>query len=220
MENTTNTFQKIHSIVLVPTELPSTIFMTEDDKKLHKSNYSLNNTDKQGNQAICVLSDDELKEGHYAYHTKDNFIFQVCNRNSKMHLDIGNGFALRENCKRIIAIAGLNILISIITKDKTTHKQYLPQLPNEFVNTYITTFNKYGNGFNKAKITYLNNSNKDLQVNEDNTINISIFKSTYTIQEVEALIDAAWEAGSDFGSAEALPSAKKELEDFKKYHLN
>lgn len=105
---------------------------------------------------------------------------------------------LTSNCKKIIATTNksLQIKSNHLVKDRYALLESLPQIPQSFIEQYITEYNK-GNIINEVLVEYiqLNTDYRSdwkekfhLKTNQSNEINIKTVKDSFSREEVKQLL--------------------------------
>ena len=102
-----------------------------------------------------------------------------------------------ENCKKVIATTDKS-LVALFGNDEEGYrkqKEGLPQIPQSFIEQYITEYNK-GNIINEVLVEYIQSADSfygldvpiELKINQDNTINIKTVKDSFSKEEVKQLL--------------------------------
>lgn len=138
---------------------------------------------------LYIISDEEIKEHDWVL-IKNNTIFQ--NLHGQIGSVIGDANYLKNNCKKIIATTDTDLKIK--TKyDTHISIKSLSQIPQQFIEQYITEYNK-GNIINDVLVEYdvewINPNSKydKLKINQDNTINIKTVKDSFSRNEILSFI--------------------------------
>ena len=177
---------KQHQVVLVATDkAENALILTLQDKALN----------------IYILSEDEkengfnIPKGSWFYDTRDKTI-----SNSSL--------AITHFSKKIIASTDKSLTKYLGTDGNGFHEsRYLPQIPQSFIEYFITEFNK-GNVIDKVNVEYEEYEGKKpferlldnpvLKLNQDNTINIKPIKEFWSREEVIAYGKLAFEVGRNY----------------------
>ena len=145
-------------------------------------------------QHLYILSDKEIEEGDWFYDLDTKYI-KIKQSWENSHLDF--------NCKKIIASTNRSLNTFIESKDGnyTEHGQgyfkELPQPPQSFIEHFVSEYNK-GNVITEVMVEYKSigayanpkyDSDYQLKINSDNTINISMPKDSWSREEVKQLFD-------------------------------
>jgi hypothetical protein len=176
--------KKIHQVVMLATEkiakkgeltlntaIPDLFIATIDAQLSYK-------------QHLYLISDDEIKEGDWALNEYAKMVYQA---------KFGGNVA---GSKKIIATTGTNLRF---VKDHV-HYNFLPQIPESFIQAYIKTYNE-GSPITEVAVEYdhgvlIGQPDFILKLRSDNTVIIHQAR-TYTRDEVERLSTKAFEAGMD-----------------------
>lgn len=199
---------KQHNLVLLPTDKQSNFPFFIDTSKENKIslNEGINknkwNYDVVKPQHLYVLSDEPIKEGDWVY--RPNYHEKIGKYLINDNLDNG----LFGNDKKIIAttdkLLGFKCGNNIPLNDHVcTHKIYLPQPSQSFIQKYIEGYNK-GNIITEVLVEYekevINpNPKYDLLIiDENNCINIKSIKDSWNREEVKCLLDKLADELIDF----------------------
>ena len=149
---------------------------------------------------------------------------------------INQYYTKNDELKKIIATTDTSLREHDDTVPYPKTRPALPQPSDNFIKKYVEEYNK-GNVITEVLVEYKEcgtDQNPNLivrkedtegfgfkiglkpKVSQDNTIIIHPINKTYTRDEVNSIIDKAWELGAANGDAESLPEAKEELEKYKK----
>ena len=156
-------------------------------------------------QHLYIINDDVIKEGEICFHSNIN---EIC---------VADEFMVENpDCKKVIATTDKS-LVALFGNDEEGYrkqKEGLPQIPQSFIEQYITEYNK-GNIINEVLVEYIQSADSfygldvpiELKINQDNTINIKTVKDSFSKEEVEVLL---------FNLAEhyGMTSTKSEIDDF------
>lgn len=143
-------------------------------------------------QHLYILSDDEIKEGDYVLIQLSEIniieIQKVKNYNNENFIFDNNNQIYKDYCKKIIA-----------TTDTSLE---LPQLPKEFIETYILSYNMGSmNTITEIMVEYeidgpymgyfgdINCSDYTLKINESNEVLVSLVKNNWNREEVIDLLN-------------------------------
>ena len=164
---------------------PSQVVMLSTNEKaslkLGQNGLLVNNTfgydSHFTNQHLYILSDEEIKEGDWCYGMDGIFQYK-----GKINLpDI-------ELPKKIIATTNKSIFLP----DRFPSFIYLPQPSQSFIEKFVEEYNK-GNVITEVMVEYESigayanpkyDSDYQLKINSDNTINISMPKDSWSREEV------------------------------------
>lgn len=160
---------------------------------------------------LYILSDDEIVDGDYfLYMFGDKSTWEIVIAETKL----GNPND-RKNCKKIIATTDTSLTVGRLEHtencrfpdEKEFVQMPLPQLPQEFIERYVESYNK-GKPITDVLVEYesydistLTSNTKDFpnleiqlpKVNQkDNTIDIKVTKDSWTREEVHNLMMQAW----------------------------
>lgn len=142
---------------------------------------------------LYILSDEEIEEGDWFYDLDTKYI-KIKQSWENSHLDF--------NCKKIIATTDRSLNTFIESKDGnyTEHGQgyfkELPQPPQSFIEHFVSEYNK-GNVITEVMVEYKSigayanpkyDSDFQLKINSDNTINISMPQYIWSREEVVELL--------------------------------
>jgi len=211
-------------VILLPTEKESQIHVNQQTEELTYTNNKLSSANWAIQQALYILSDEKIKEGENTWYY-DSYTNKVYNSNSAQYEHI-------DQCKKIIATTDSSLREHDDTVPYPKTRPALPQPSGNFIKKYVEEYNK-GNVITEVLVEYKEcgtDQNPNLivrkedtegfgfkiglkpKVSQDNTIIIHPINKTYTRDEVNSIIDKAWELGAANGDAESLPEAKEELE--------
>jgi len=212
---------------MLPTNKDGALKQNRVDKRLvYKENVVWNNTGTLGHnpQHLYILSDEEIKEGDWIYHTLDDkpikatdewFINGIKNLKKDLERTREHGY------KKVIATTDKSLEENIgwirIKKEKREIFQPLPQPSQSFIKKFVTEYNK-GNIIEEIMVEYncltsvkfgiMDLSSYDLiknrgdslciedklKVSSDNTITIKKIKDSWSRDEVSAKIHEAVKA--------------------------
>ena len=187
--------KKSAQVVMLPTNEKAEIgFLTQKGKErghlVHFDRPMPNILDSE-NQHLYILSDEEIKEGDY----------HVAIRIVKTNGDKAIAFTDQEQLDAIAEIGGAKKIIattdkSIILPERFPSFTYLPQPSQSFIDKFVEEYNK-GNVITEVMVEYKSigayanpkyDSDYQLKINPDNTINISMPKDSWSREEVVELI--------------------------------
>lgn len=168
-----------YDLIMLPTNHVSDLFIWYNKLEFSKSPQKVNC------QYLCLLSDEEIKEGDW--YTNGRNIFQC-----KDLKDIDK--ERYDYLKKIIVTTDTSLEIakdikSPYCKNNEIIGYQLPQFPQYFINHFITEYNK-GNVIIKVKVEYIvtHETGYDkplcIKLNSDNTVNIQLIKQSWTREEV------------------------------------
>jgi hypothetical protein len=204
---------KQHDVVMIATDKAS-ILSKDRYGHLYLGNYPNNEI---FNQHLYIKSDDVIKEGDwYLMWLINKYELMQCRDEHKADR-CNNHPAIKNNCKKIIATTDsslkecINKCINDWATDEDNTYILLSQIPQSFIEHYITEYNK-GNVITKVMIEYeeydvLNERDADgypiqnykLLINPDNTINIKPIKDSFSREEFLKLLEDyrsyAWKNG-------------------------
>jgi hypothetical protein len=127
---------------------------------------------------------------------------------------------LTSNCKKIIATTDNNLAIPYDGKtsiSKDWDGRYLPQIPQSFIEQYITEYNK-GKIISDVLVEYTELfGDKGILVDENNTINIKTVKDSFSRED---MIKFAWWFINNTGQYSSDESAHLEGKYLDKYLQN
>ena len=186
--------KKSAQVVMLPTNEKAEIgFLTQKGKErghlVHFDRPMPNILDSE-NQHLYILSDEEIKEGDY----------HVAIRIVKTNGDKAIAFTDQEQLDAIAEIGGAKKIIATTDKlnihpnlaDSYRSGNCLPQIPQSFIEHFVEEYNK-GNVITEVMVEYKSigayanpkyDSDYQLKINPDNTINISMLKDSWSREEV------------------------------------
>ena len=160
--------KKLAQVVMLPTNEKASL-------KLGQNRLLVNNTfgydSHFTNQNLCILSDEEIKEGDWFYDLDTKYI-KIKQSWENSHLEF--------NGKKIIATTDRSLKIEIFGLGETAMCS-LPQPSQSFIEKFVEEYNK-GNVITEVMVEYESigayanpkyDSDYQLKINSDNTINIS-----------------------------------------------
>lgn len=150
---------------------------------------------------LYLLSDEKIEEGDWKFNSKLNCITQ--------HLREGKGLPdelklANDYCKKIIATTDSSLEISNnfgytqLLPNTKDFKFYLPQLPQSFIDLFISEYNK-GNIIEEVGVEW-QETRGILGVDIDNTISIKPIKDSYNKEQMRGYCSTAFIAGYANGS--------------------
>lgn len=146
-------------------------------------------------QHLYILSDEEIKEGDWFVGFADGSIKPFVKQADESTVEINNWQLNKKghsSNKKIIATTNK----SIILPERFPSFTYLPQIPQSFIEHFVKEYNK-GNVITEVMVEYESigayanpkyDSDYQLKINPDNTINISTSKDSWSRKEVIELI--------------------------------
>ena len=180
------------NVVLLPTKNRSNIQICSNDTLFWHDKPILST--KIGNGKLYITSDEEIKEGDWIYgNAFNNEIKQVLSKEDEIW------FKNNKHCwRKIITTTDMSV--------KDIVWNYLPKIPQQFIQRYIEEYNK-GNVITKVEVEYVQVPNQvfiseidapyvQFKVNTDNTINIKPIKDSWNREEVIELCRNAARYGS------------------------
>ena len=194
-------------LVMLPTNEKADLYRPFVSDKLY---HNISKIDKASSytdvdyQHLCILSDEEIKEGNYFYHktlgilkcnstettplTKSVYLYYYAKDNIEYRID-------SRECKKIIATTDKLILKISKSINKEQFPDILvPQPSQSFIEHFVSEYNK-GNIITEVVVEYetskleenhVNPIYQRLKVNPDNTINI---KSVSKYEDLYKAID-------------------------------
>lgn len=219
-------YKKVN-VVMLPTNEKSKLVLSFKEKSfnqltepkltlIEKANYQMSNIQSQH---LYITSDDEIKEGDWIYENDLKTINQA-----------GDNYIQNSNDKKIITTTNSSLLIP--HEHKELPDWNLPQIPQQFIEHYVSKYNK-GNVITDVLVEYekcsickdtkkhivamfgevdcnyceINEGYENLYINPKLKINPK--DNTITIKKIkdswsrEEVINLIWEAVSDVGSGMA-----------------
>jgi hypothetical protein len=196
-----STYKK-HKVVLLATKERAPIALGKNDLMVY-DNYLhstiQNKNDDFINQHLYILSDEEIKEGDWAYAYEKK---EICKHVSLKHFGIGDGAFLK-----IIATTDISLIkIQTVVDNKSltiSGNLELPQIPQLFIEEYVKSYNS-GKPIEWVEVEYIirDFDNKELVLKidaVDNLVFIKTAKDNYTRKEVEMKCREAFKAGRMWG---------------------
>ena len=163
--------KKLAQVVMLPTNEKASL-------KLGQNRLLVNNTfgydSHFTNQNLCILSDEEIKEGDWFYDLDTKYI-KIKQSWENSHLEF--------NGKKIIATTdrSLGLVVDQNGCSMPAYSKFLPQPSQSFIDKFVEEYNK-GNVITEVMVEYESigayanpkyDSDYQLKMNSDNTINIS-----------------------------------------------
>ena len=191
--------KKLAQVVMLPTNEKATvgsIVTRSSDNRMAIVNV-LTKDDPQPciHQHLYILSDEEIKEGDWFVGFADGSIKPFVKQADESTVEINNWQLNKKghsSNKKIIATTNK----SIILPERFPSFTYLPQPSQSFIEKFLEEYNK-GNVITDVMVEYESigayanpkyDSDYQLKINSDNTINISIPKDSWSREEVTTLL--------------------------------
>jgi hypothetical protein len=172
-------------VILLHTDKESNLFIGDLSSQLHY-NYSIEKG-KSINQHLYILSNEEIKEGDWAYDKVLNIIFQTDKYTDLKYVN------QTDNVKKIIATTDSSLTKEMYCVSSGKYQEPLPQIPQQFIEYYISEYNR-GNVINKVlvevdlSINDIHCDNWVIKLNQNNEISILTEKCEY-MKEVGCIKD-------------------------------
>ena len=174
-------------------KLAQVVMLSTNEKaslKLGQNRLLVNNTfgydSHFTNQHLYILSDEEIKEGDWFYNGEH--VLQ-CSQVTDIIIDTEGQWSNIETSKKIIAITDGSLFTETkaigYTEDRARvfyGKEYLPQPSQSFIDKFVEEYNYRGDVITEVMVEYESigayanpkyDSDYQLKINSDNTINIS-----------------------------------------------
>lgn len=141
--------KKEYSLVMLPTEKASRIFISNNELFITQSNNSSNNVidNNYTNQHLSIISDDEIKEGDWLLDTKDNRIHKALqiNKGGYIVINLEKRIVVNQSyCKKIVATTDKSLRYKSDANENTILPLdfNIPQIPESFKPPYIKAYNE------------------------------------------------------------------------------
>lgn len=185
--------KKLAQVVMLPTNEKASL-------KLGQNGLLVNNTfgydSHFTNQHLYILSDEEIKEEDWFL--MNGCIVRQCSLHKGDVLDTIGGLHHESVCKKIIATTdrSLGLVVDQNGCPMQAYSKFLPQPSQSFIEYFVEEYNK-GNVITEVMVEYESigayanpkyNSDYQLKINLDNTINISMPKERWSREEVVELL--------------------------------
>lgn len=154
-------------------------------------------------QHLCITSEDKIEKGNYYYSTASKTIYQKGTGEELLYPNFD------DICKKIIATTD----IELGHGDGTGFFKSLPQIPQQFIEQFIESYNK-GEVITEVLVEYQEKQQfesqddydygygLELKVNQDNTINIKPIKDNWNREEVFIKMVQSFWKGAEAESGE------------------
>jgi len=185
--------KKSAQVVMLPTNEKANLLLTGRNDLYYSSKLSdfLLKEDIDTFQHLYILSDEEIKEGDY----------HVAIRIVKTNGDKAIAFTDQEQLDAIAEIGGAKKIIATTDNTVKFPERFpsfvtLPQIPQSFIEKFVEEYNK-GNVITEVMVEYKSigayanpkyDSDYQLKINPDNTIDISMPKDSWSREEVTTLL--------------------------------
>jgi len=134
---------------------------------------------------IYITSDEKINKGEWYYDSFDRKIRQSLS-------DVTVGSAFFKSSKKIVATTNTSLTTILVESDKGSMTEILPQIPRNFLNKLIVTYNN-GEVVKQVFVEYFKEETEPmsyvftekLRVDIDNNINIKFLKKSWTREEHE-----------------------------------
>jgi len=153
-------------VVMLTTNQKTQLFIPKNGKNLHLSKGI--HKDYCNYQYLYITSsNEEIKEGDWKYCSKTNYITQYKETKDSVVNE-------RECCKKIIATTDKSLIYNPIGS-----RFNIPQIPESFIKAFVES-----NGTIKEVLVRYNQfDSKEIIINPDNTINISLIEDYKVLYE-------------------------------------
>lgn len=192
-------YNKCKAILIASNQEQNSLYGYKDKSLLfgyNKEGYNKLEAEKEFTQHyhLYIISEDEIKENEFDNLLKQGLYFESSNEIIKVITN--QRIKTIGTYKKIIATTDNELGFG----DEFGYFEHLPQIPQSFIEQYITEYNK-GNIISDVLVEYekgkMEEINKGfvfpsiLKINQNNTINIKTVKDSFSREEVTALITKA-----------------------------
>jgi len=190
-------YNKCKAILIASNQEQNSLYGYKDKSLLfgyNKEGYNKLEAEKEFTQHyhLYIISEDEIKENEFDNLLKQGLYFESSNEIIKVITN--QRIKTIGTYKKIIATTDNELGFG----DEFGYFEHLPQIPQSFIEQYITEYNK-GNIINDILVEYegIEWLDKPLEyfpvINKDNTINIKTVKDSFSRDEVRDLLDSLWD---------------------------
>ena len=182
-------------VVMLPTEDKSFLYLDREGSKLGSYNKPEASVDEFISQGICVITDDEIKEGDHFISSRTRYLLRK-GAVLPTNLKVGHRKIVASTDTLLDYKAGIDVGL------------FLPNLSKYFIKQFIERYNA-GDKIEDVLIEYEDKGkvmyeeyggmvdstwipNMQLKINNDNSINIKEVKNTYSREEVIELLSNCW----------------------------
>jgi hypothetical protein len=197
------------NVVILATEKATNLAFNKESNKVFPSEKFISKVAKEHGwafQHLYILSDEKIKEGDW-YFDKKSGVNKATSGFEFNEIELALGFNKNTTFK---IVASTDKLVKYTNEDTDGVHEYLPSIPESFINKYIEEYNK-GNVIKEVMVDYeFDYSNiyekwdeekgayfihkEQLKLRKDNTIILSKVKDTFTKEEMKR----AFECGRNF----------------------
>lgn len=225
-------------VIMLPTKNKlSNIIVDKKGTILYRPKWLLLNIPDERNlnirgyisQYLYFVSDEEIKEGDWVYIEESKKILQIGNKPHQVTIDEET---TKEDCKKIIGTTDPKLKYTDHRISPVTNFVEFPKPSTSFIQAFcnqqgvykiLVDYEEYDKCC-KCETDYLICDHYDKIITSKKLIIDQIHNTfavhkinfkTFTLEQVNDLVDTAWIQGSDFGSFKHLIEAKKQHKAFK-----